>query len=185
MGEADRAAESGGDGVSLEDALICLVLLVKGLMRVHPDGESWALGEMLTGAYLEGRYRFSKARFGHLLRRSLEHAENVRTSLEAEGRGASFADDPESMVAVLSADLSIVEFAPHVRDAAVCLVCYVEILAQRVILSEETWALARLNAAKMAPRYGLPPARFRFLLDGAMRTIGRLLDANPFSAVCS
>ncbi len=171
------------DGVPEEDALVCLVLLLEGLMRVCPDRESWALGESLTGSWLEASYRLPRVRFKHLLRRSFEHAENVKTSLGAEGVGASFTEDPESMVSVLSADASRAEFAPHVRDALVCCVFHLKVLAENVILSEESWALARLNAAKMAPRYGIPRDRFRFLVDGAMGTIGRLRDSNPFSAM--
>ncbi len=166
-----------------EDALLCLVLLLEGLMRAWPDRESWVLGESLTGNWLESSYRFPRLRFRHLLRRSFEHAENVKTSLGAEGMGASFTEDPESMVAVLSADAARAEFAPHVRDALVCCVFHLEVLAENVILSEESWALARLNAAKRAPRYGIPRERFRLLLDGAMGTIGRLRESNPFSAM--
>lgn len=180
--QAGRGRE-GETRISEEDALLCLVLLLTGLVRVHPDRESWTLGEILTGSFLESTYRFPSARFRHLLRRSVEHAENVRTSLGADSCGASFADDPESMVSVLSADLSRAEFAPHVRDALVCLVFHVEILAENVILSEETWSLARLNAAAKAPRYGISGDRFRLLLDGAMRTIERLRESNPFSAI--
>ncbi len=171
------------NGFSEEDALVCLVLLLEGLMRAWPDRESWALGESLTGSWLESSYRFPRLRFRHLLRRSFEHAENVKTSLGAEGIGASFTEDPESMVTVLSADAARAEFAPHVRDALVCCVFHLEVLAENVILSEESWALARLNAAKRAPRYGIPRDRFRHLLDGAMGTIGRLRDSNPFSAM--
>ncbi len=175
---------SGGlNGVPEEDALVCLVLLLEGLMRVCPDRESWALGESLTGTWLESSYRLPRPRFRHLLRRSFEHAENVKTSLGAEGVGASFTEDPESMVTVLSADAARAEFAPHVRDALVCCVFHLEVLAENVILSEESWALARLNAAKRAPRYGIPRERFRLLLDGAMETIGRLRESNPFSAM--
>jgi len=171
------------DGVPEQDALVCLVLLLEGLMRVHPDRESWVLGEALTGSWLESSYRFPRTRFKHLLRRSIEHAENVRTSLGAEGMGASFTEDPESMVTVLSADAARAEFAPHIREALVCCVFHLEILAENVILSEESWAIARLNAAKNAPRYGIPRDRFRLLLDGAMGTIGRLRESNPFSAM--
>lgn len=166
-----------------EDALLCLVLLLEGLMRAWPDRESWALGESLTGNWLESSYRFPQMKFRHLLRRSFEHAENVKTSLGAEEMGASFTDDPESMVIVLSADAARAEFAPHVRDALVCCVFHLEVLAENIILSEESWALARLNAARRAPRYGIPRERFRLLLDGAMGTIGRLRDSNPFSAM--
>lgn len=175
------AADEGH--VSIEEAFLCLVLLLKGLMRVHQDGESWALAETLTGNFLESRYRFPRARFRHLLARAVEHADNVRTSIEAEGCGASFTDDPEGMVTVLSADLARAEFAPHLRDALVCLLFHMEILAGNVILSEEAWELARVNAAKMAPRYGVPRERFRFILDGAMRTIHRLRESNPFSSI--
>lgn len=178
----EACASAGASGVSEEDALLCIVLLLTGLARVHPDRESWTLAEHLTGNFLESRYRFPRARFRHLLRRSVEHAEDVRTSLGAESCGASFSEDPESMVSVLSADLSRAEFAPHIRDALVCLVFHVEILAENVILSEDTWSLARLNAATKAPRYGIPKDRFRFLLDGAMRSIERRREANPFSA---
>ncbi len=179
----EEASRGAADGVPEEDALVCLVLLLEGLMRVHPDRESWVLGEALTGSFLETSYRLPRMKFKHLLRRAIEHAENVKTSLGAEGVGASFTEDPESMVAVLSADASRAEFAPHVRDALVCCVFHLEILAENVILSEESWALARLNAAKMSPRYGIPRDRFRLLLDGAMQTIGRLRDSNPFSAM--
>jgi hypothetical protein len=186
MAQGNRIpARRGPDGetrISEEDALLCMVLLLTGLVRVHPDRESWALGEHLTGIFLESTYRFPIARFRHRLRRSVEHAENVRTSLGADSCGASVTDDPESMVSVLSADLSRAEFAPHVREALVCLVFHVEILAENVILSEETWSLARVNAAAKAPRYGISRDRFRFLLDGAMRTIGLLRESNPFSA---
>jgi hypothetical protein len=166
-----------------EDALVCLALLLKGLMRVHPDRESWALGETLTGGYLEATYRFPRMRFRYLLRRSIEHAEDVRTSLKAEGLGASFTDEPESMVTVLSADVSRAEFTPHIREALACLVFHVEVLAKNVILAEDNWALARALAARSAPEYGVPRERFRFLLDGAMRTIARLRESNPFSAM--
>ncbi|MGE5663693.1 MAG: hypothetical protein ACM31I_05130 [Deltaproteobacteria bacterium] len=177
------ACPDAANGLPEEDALVCLVLLLEGLMRVCPDRESWALGESLTGRWLESSYRLPRMRFKHLLRRSIEHAENVRTSLCADEVGASFTDDPESMVTVLSADAARAEFAPHVRDALVCCVFHLEVLAENVILSEESWALARLNAAKMAPRYGIPRDRFRLLLDGAMGTIGRLRESNPFSAM--
>lgn len=177
------ACPDGANGIREEDALVCLVLLLEGLMRVCPDRESWVLGESLTGSRLESSYRLPRMRFMHLLRRSFEHAENIRTSLGAEGVGASFTEDPDSMVAVLSADASRAEFAPHVRDALVCCVFHLETLAENVILSEESWALARLNAARRAPRYGIPRERFRLLLDGAMGTIGRLRDSNPFSAM--
>lgn len=186
MDEADgrpAAAPFGEVEVPEEDALVCLVLLLEGLMRVCPDRESWALGEVLTGNWLESAYRFPRARFRHLIRRAIQHAENVRTSLGAEGVGASFTDDPESMVSVLSADAARAEFAPHLRDALVCCVFHLEVLAENVILSEESWALARLNAARSAPRYGIPRERFRFLLDGAMETICRLRESNPFSAM--
>ena len=186
MGDTTKqvpASPGEPNGVPEEDALVCLVLLLEGLMRVHPDRESWALGEALTGSWLESSYRFPRMRFKHLLLRSIEHAENVKTSLGAEGMGASFTDDPESMVTVLSADAARAEFAPHIRDALVCCVFHLEVLAENVILSEESWALARLNAAKNAPRYGIPRDRFRLLLDGAMGTIGRLRDSNPFSAM--
>ncbi len=166
-----------------EDALVCLVLLLEGLMHAWPDRESWVLGESLTGNWLESSYRFPRVRFRHLLRRSFEHAENVKTSLGAEGMGASFTEDPESMVTVLSADAARAEFAPHVRDALVCCVFHLEVLAENVILSEESWSLARLHAARRAPRYGIARERFRLLLDGAMGTIGRLRDSNPFSAM--
>ncbi|MBI5420408.1 MAG: hypothetical protein HZA60_09985 [Deltaproteobacteria bacterium] len=170
-------------GLPEEEALLCLVLLLEGLVRVHPDRESWAFGENLTGNYLEAAYRLPRMRFIHLLRRSAEHAENVRTSLEAEGCGASFTDDPEAMVTVLSADVSRAEFAPHVREALLCYVFHMKVLAENVILSEDTWSLARLNAAKAAPRYGISRERFRPLLDGAMETIERLRESNPFSAI--
>lgn len=179
----DGAGSESRDPFPEEDALVCMVLLLKGLMRVHPTRESWSLGEVLTGDYLETRYRFPRARFRYLIHRSADHAEDVRTSLRAGGCGASFTDDPESMVTVLSADLSRTEFAPHVREALVCLVFHMEVLAERVILSEETWSLARLNAAKEAPGYGIARERFKILLDGAMGTIGRLRDLNPFSAI--
>ncbi|MGE5190689.1 MAG: hypothetical protein ACM3NF_11605 [Gemmatimonadota bacterium] len=177
------ACPGAADGLDEEDALVCLVLLLEGLMRVCPDRESWLLGESLTGSWLESAYRLPRLRFKHLLRRSFEHAENVRTSLGAEGVGASFTEDPESMVTVLSADAARAEFAPHVRDALVCCVFHLEVLAENVILSEESWALARLNAAKRVSRYGIPRERFRVLLDGAMGTIGRLRESNPFSAM--
>lgn len=170
-------------GLSEEDALVCMALLLKGLMRVHPDRESWALGETLTGGHLEATYRFPRMRFRYLLRRSLEHAEDVKTSLKAEGLGASFTEEPESMVTVLSADVSRAEFIPHVREALVCLVFHVEVLAESVFLSEDNWSLARAVAAKAAPEYGIPRDRFRVLLDGAMRTIARLRESNPFSAM--
>ncbi len=175
--------DEAGSALPEEDALLCLVLLLEGLMRTWPDRESWALGESLTGSWLESSYRFPQMRFRHLLRRSFEHAENVKTSLGAEGMGASFTDDPESMVTVLSADAARAEFAPHVRDALVCCVFHLEVLAENIILSEESWALARVNAARRAPRYGIPRERFRLLVDGAMGTIGRLRDSNPFSAM--
>jgi hypothetical protein len=173
----------GGNGIPEEDALVCLVLLLEGLVRVHPDKASWDVGESLTGKYLEARYRFPRMRFIHLLRRSVEHAENVKTSLGGEACGASFTDDPETMVTVLSADISRAEFAPHVREALVCLIFHVKVLAEHVILSEDTWGLARLNAAKEAPRYGISKNRFKPLLDGAMGTIGQLRESNPFSAI--
>jgi len=174
-----------GEGIVIpeEDALLCLVLLLEGLVRVHPEKASWDLGESLTGGYLEARYRFPRLRFAHLLRRSVEHAENVKTSLDGEACGASFTDDPETMVTVLSADISRAEFAPHVREALVCLIFHVKILAEHVILSEDTWSLARLNAAKEATRYGISKDRFKPLLDGAMGTIGQLRESNPFSAI--
>ena len=175
--------EDGGNGLPEEDALLCLVLLLEGLTRVHPDRESWTLGETMTGGYLEAKFRFPRIRFRYLLHRSVEHAENVRTSLRAEGCGASFTDDPESMVKVLSADLSRAEFAPHIREALVCLVFHVQVLAENVILSEDAWSLARLNAAKAAAGYGISGDRFRVLLDGSMRTIQRLCESNPFSAM--
>jgi hypothetical protein len=173
----------GENGIPEEDALLCLVLLLEGLGRVHPDRESWDLGEALTGNYLEATYRFPRIRFSHLLRRSVEHAENVRTSLGAEACGASFTDDPETMVTVLSADISRAEFAPHIREALVCLIFHLKVLAEHVILSEDTWGLARLNAAKAAARYGILQNRFGPLLDGAMGTIEQLRGSNPFSAM--
>jgi hypothetical protein len=166
-----------------EEALLCLVLLLEGLVRVHQDRESWAVGERLTGRYLEAKYRFPSMRFSRLLRRSLEHAENVRTSLGAEACGASFTDDPETMVTVLSADVSRAEFAPYIHDALVCLVVHMRILAENVILSEDTWSLGRVHAAKAAPRYGIAKERFKFLLDGALATIENLRETNPFSAM--
>ena len=166
-----------------EDALLCLVLLLEGLVRVHPDKGSWDLGESLTGKFLESEFRFPRVRFNHLLRRSVEHAENVKTSLGAEACGASFTDDPDTMVTVLSADVSRAEFAPHVREALVCLIFHVRVLAEHVFLSEDAWDLARLNAAREAPRYGIPRIRFRPLLDGAMGTIERLRESNPFSSI--
>lgn len=181
--EAPRESVEEGQGIPEEEALLCLVLLLEGLVRVHPDRESWSVGERLTGGYLEANYRFPRTRFSYLLRRSIEHAENVRTSLGAEACGASFTDDPETMVTVLSADVSRAEFAPHVHDALVCFVVHMRILARNVILSEDTWSLGRINAAKAAPRYGIPKDRFRPLLDGALETIGRLREANPFSAM--
>jgi hypothetical protein len=87
------------------------------------------------------------------------------------------------MVTVLSADVSRAEFAPHIREALVCLVIHVKVLAEHVFLSEDTWGLARLNAAKEAPRYGIARNRFRPLLDGAMGTIQQLRDSNPFSSM--
>ncbi len=166
-----------------EDALLCLVLLLEGLVRIHPDKGSWDLGESLTGRFLESEFRFSRVRFNHLLRRSVEHAENVKTSLGAEACGASFTDDPDTMVTVLSADVSRAEFAPHVREALVCLIFHVRVLAEHVFLSEDAWDLARLNAAREAPRYGIPRIRFRPLLDGAMGTIEQLRESNPFSSI--
>lgn len=171
------------DEVAEEDALLCLVLLYRGMMQVHPDAGAWGVGEALTGSLLESSYRFPRKRFGYLLRRASEHAENVRTCLLSEGSGTSFAHDPEGMVAFLSADVNRAEFAPLVREALVCFVLHLEVLAEQVILSEDTWALGRLHAAKAAPRYGIPRDRFRFLLDGALATAARLRDANPFSAI--
>lgn len=173
----------GENGFPEEDALICLILLLEGLVRVHPDKASWDLGESLTGKYLEEEYRFPRTRFIHLLRRSVDHAENVKTSLGAEACGASFTDDPEAMVTVLSADISRAEFAPHVREALVCLIFHVQVMAEHVILSEDSWVLARLNAAKEAGRYGITKNRFKPLLDGAMGTIEQLRVSNPFSAI--
>lgn len=166
-----------------EDALLCLVLLLEGLVRVHPDKASWDLGESLTGKYLEARFRFPSTRFLHLLRRSVEHAENVKTSLGGEACGASFTDDPETMVTVLSADISRVEFAPYVREALVCLIFHVQVMAEHIILSEDTWSLARLIASKESGRYGISKNRFKPLLDGAMGTIEQLRESNPFSAI--
>ncbi len=180
--EVPRDSAEEGQGIREEEALLCLVLLLEGLVRVHPDRGSWSVGEHLTGGYLEAKYRFPRTRFSYLLRRAMEHAENVRTSLGADACGASFTDDPETMVTVLSADVSRAEFAPYVHDALICFVVHMKILAQNVILSEDTWSLGRLNAAKAAPRYGISKERFRPLLDGALETIGRLREANPFSA---
>lgn len=166
-----------------EDALLCLVLLLEGLVRVHPDSGSWDLGESMTAKFLEATYRFPRPRFNHLLRRSVEHAENVKTSLGAEACGASFTDDPDAMVTVLSADISRAEFAPHIREALICLIFHVRVLAEHIILSGDTWDLARLNAAKEAPRYGISRDRFRPLVDGAMCTIDQLRESNPFSSL--
>ena len=173
----------GEDLFSEEDALLCLVLLLEGLGRVHPDKGSWDFGESLTAKFLEANYRFPRVRFNHLLRRSVEHAENVKTSMGAEACGASFTDDPDTMVTVLSADVSRAEFAPHIREALVCLIFHVKVLAEHVFLSEDAWGLARLNAAKEAPRYGIARNRFRPLLDGAMGSIEQLRDSNPLSSL--
>lgn len=182
--EKPSPMSTGGEmGFPEEDALLCLVLLLEGLVRVHPEKASWDLGESLTGKFLEARFRFPRMRFIHLLRRSEEHAENVKTSLGGEACGASFTDDPETMVTVLSADISRAEFAPHVREALICFIFHMKVLAEHVILSEDTWDLARLNAAKEAPRYGISKNRFKPLLDGAMGTIGQLRESNPFSAI--
>ncbi len=182
--EISRDLLSGtSEGLVEEDALLCLVLLYRGMMQVHPDAGAWGVGEALTGGVLESSYRFPRKRFGYLLRRASEHAENVRTCLLAEGSGASFAHDPEGMVAFLSADVNRAEFAPLVREALVCFVLHLEVLAEQVILSEDTWSLGRLNAAKAAPRYGIPRNRFRSLLDGALATAARLRDTNPFAAM--
>lgn len=173
----------GENRIPEEDALLCLVLLLEGLVRVQPDKGSWDLGRSLTGTFLESTFRFPRVRFHHLLHRSVEHAENVKTSLGAEACGASFTEDPDAMVTVLSADVSRAEFAPHIREALICLIFHVRVLAEHVFLSEDAWDLARLNAAKEAPRYGISKVRFRPLLDGAMGTIEQLRDSNPFSSI--